>query len=73
MRIASSSVSSNVGAMLQCSVVVMAIVALSPVPLTLPSGIAVALIGITGAALLFARGAVVNRQAALALTPAKKI
>ena len=45
-------VASNVRAVLQCSAVVVAIVALSPVPLVLPSGIAVAVIGLIGAALL---------------------
>ena len=45
-------VASNVGAVLQCSAVVLAIVALSPVPMALPSGIAVAVIGLMGAVLL---------------------
>ena len=47
-------VASNVGAALQCSAVVLAIVALSPVPMALPSGIAVAVIGLIGAAVLLA-------------------
>ena len=40
---------SNAGAMLQSLAVVLAIVALSPAPLALPSGIAVAVIGLMGA------------------------
>jgi spore maturation protein SpmB len=40
---------SSAGAMLQSLAVVLAIVALSPVPLALPSGIAVAMIGLIGA------------------------
>ena len=42
---------SSAGAVFQ-SAVVLAIVALSPAPLTLPSGIAVAVIGLMGAVLL---------------------
>ena len=44
-------VASNVGSVFQ-AVIVLAIVALSPVPLALPSGIAVAVIGLMGAASL---------------------
>ena len=40
---------SSAGAVFQSSAVVLAIVALSPVPLALPSGIAVAVIGLMGA------------------------
>jgi hypothetical protein len=40
---------SSAGAMLQSLAVVLAIVALSPAPLALPSGIAVAVIGLMGA------------------------
>jgi hypothetical protein len=50
---------SNIRAGLQCSAVVLAIVGLSPVPLVLPSGIAVAVIGLMGAALLLTPVAVV--------------
>ena len=39
----------SVGASLRVSAVVLAIVALSPAPLVLPSGIAVAVIGLMGA------------------------
>jgi hypothetical protein len=42
-------ISSSVGAGLHISAVVLAIVALSPAPLVLPSGIAVAVIGLMGA------------------------
>jgi hypothetical protein len=41
--------SSSIGAVFQSSAVVLAIVALSPAPLGVPSGIAVAVIGIVGA------------------------
>ena len=43
---------SSAGAVFQSSAVVLAIVALSPAPLTLPSGIAVGVIGLMGAVLL---------------------
>lgn len=43
---------SSAGAVFLSSAVVLAIVALSPAPLTLPSGIAVAVIGLMGAVLL---------------------
>ena len=42
----------SAGAVFQSSAVVLAIVALSPAPLALPSGIAVAVIGLMGAFLL---------------------
>jgi len=42
-------ISSSVGAGFHISAVVLAIVALSPAPLVLPSGIAVAVIGLMGA------------------------
>jgi hypothetical protein len=41
-------VTSRVGAVSQFAAVVLAIVALSPVPLAMPSGIAVAMIGLMG-------------------------
>ena len=44
-----STEASSAGAMLQSLSVVLALVALSPVPLALPSGIAVAVIGLIGA------------------------
>ena len=47
-------VASNAGAVLRSSAVVLAIVGLSPVPLVLPSGIAVGMIGLMGGALLVA-------------------
>jgi len=45
---------SGAGAVFQSLAVVLAIVALSPAPLALPSGIAVAVIGLIGAAVLLA-------------------
>ena len=51
-------ISSSVGAGLHVSALVLAIVALSPVPLAIPSGIAVAVIGLMGAvAVLTSRSA----------------
>ena len=42
-------VTSRIGAVSQFSAIVLGIVALSPVPLTVPSGIAVAMIAVIGA------------------------
>jgi hypothetical protein len=55
------SMSFSVGAGLRVSAVVLAIVALSPAPLVLPSGVAVAVIGLMGAVAIV--GAVAARSA----------
>jgi hypothetical protein len=61
--------SSSVGAGLQVSAVVLAIVALSPAPLALPSGIAVAVIGLMGAVAVLTSPASAPWQPSLVVAP----
>jgi hypothetical protein len=61
--------SSSVGAGFHVSAVVLAIVALSPAPLALPSGIAVAVIGLMGAVAVLTSPAAPPWQPSLVVAP----
>ena len=62
-------ISSSVGAGFHVSAVVLAIVALSPAPLALPSGIAVAVIGLMGAVAVLTSPAAAPWQPSLVVAP----
>ena len=62
-------ISSSVGAGFHVSAVVLALVALSPAPLALPSGIALAVIGLMGAVAVLTAPAALPWQPSLIVAP----